>query len=615
MILTHRAVWGIACALLLTACGGGDSGSSPPPPPPPPATYTVGGSVTGLTGTGLVLQNPGTSNLSVAASGAFTFSPAVNSGTTYSVTVLTQPSSPSQTCTVTNGSGTVGSANVSNVAVSCSTNTYTVGGTVTGLAATGLVLQNNAGNDLAVSASGAFSFTTAVASGAAYAVTVKTQPTAGPLQNCTVSNGAGNVAAAPVTSVSVTCAYRVAKFLYSANTGSNDISGYSINAATGALTALTGFPVASDVAPVFIASNALRNSAYVATNGNASVPPRVAAYAINATTGALTQLADSPYDLSTPPPPNGPSQVTRPLVHSSGNFGYMSLIGPAQIYGATIDGTGNLTAITGLPTVGNGQGFGSIDSTGTYFYIPHNNLNGGTGGAVAAFRIGAGGALTSLGSVATGASSPVTAVINPSGAFVLAANNAAPGSVAVLATSSSGTLSAVTGSPFTTGSGSNPTSITFHPAKNFVYVTNSNTPPAASTVAAFTMDPATGVLTPVAGSPFATGGSFAVGGKVDPTGKFLYVANNNNNAAGSIAAFSIDQTTGALTAITGSPIATPAGPTILVLDPSGQYAYSVNTAANNITSYAVNTTTGALTLVSMVVAGSLPRFPELFGLQ
>jgi len=609
MILTHRVVWGIACALLLTACGGGgDSGGSPPPPP---ASYTVGGTVTGLSGTGLVLQNSGGGNLSVAANGAFLFLSAMNSGVAYSVTVLTQPSSPSQTCTVTNGSGTVGSANVSNVAVSCSTNTYAVGGTVTELVATGLVLQNNAGNDLTVSASGAFTFTTNVASGAAYAVTVKTQPTTGPLQNCTVSNGTGTVGAAAVTNVSVSCAYRVARFLYSANTTSANISGYSINAATGALTALAGFPVPSDVGPVFMASNSVRSTLYVATNGSVVSPPRVGAYAINAATGALTQLASSPFDLSSPTPPNGPSPVTRPLIHSSGNFGYMSIIGAAPLYGATVDTTGNLTAIPGLPTVGTGQGFGAIDSTGTYFFIPHNNLNGGVGGAVAAYRIGAGGALTSLGSTATGGR-PVTAVIHPAGTFVLSSNNDPPGSVAVMAISGNGTLSAVSGSPFTTGAGSAPTGIAFHPTKNFVYVTDSNT--TASKVAAYAMDSATGVLTPVAGSPFATGGAFAQGGRVNPTGKFFYVANNNNNAAGSIAVFSIDQTTGALTAISGSPFATPAGPTILVMDPSGQYAYSVNTAANNITSYTVNTTTGALTLASTVAAGTAPRFPELFGL-
>src|SRR5262249_5016134 len=56
---------------------------------------------------------------------------------------------------------------------------FTVGGTVTGLAGSGLVLQNNGGDNLAVTGTGTVSFTfkTAVAKNGAYAVTVSTQPT------------------------------------------------------------------------------------------------------------------------------------------------------------------------------------------------------------------------------------------------------------------------------------------------------------------------------------------------------------------------------------------------------------------------------------------------------
>jgi len=118
--------------------------------------------------------------------------------------VLTQPTNPSQTCVVSNGSGTVGSANVTNVGVSCTTISFTIGGNVSGLSGTGLVLQNNGGNDLPITGNGGFTFTTPVASGAAYAVTVFTQPS-GPVQTCTVSNGSGTVGATDVTNVAVSC--------------------------------------------------------------------------------------------------------------------------------------------------------------------------------------------------------------------------------------------------------------------------------------------------------------------------------------------------------------------------------------------------------------------------
>lgn len=85
--------------------------------PVPTVTYTIGGTVSGLTGSGLVLQNNLGDNLAVAAnSTSFAFATPVAAGAPYGVTVQTQPAG--QTCTVQNGSGTA-SANVTNVAVSC----------------------------------------------------------------------------------------------------------------------------------------------------------------------------------------------------------------------------------------------------------------------------------------------------------------------------------------------------------------------------------------------------------------------------------------------------------------------------------------------------------------
>jgi len=85
--------------------------------PGPGATYTIGGSVSGLTGTGLVLRNNGGDDLPVAANGAFTFTTAATQGSAYAVTVAVQPSG--QTCAVTGGSGTVNAANVGSVQVAC----------------------------------------------------------------------------------------------------------------------------------------------------------------------------------------------------------------------------------------------------------------------------------------------------------------------------------------------------------------------------------------------------------------------------------------------------------------------------------------------------------------
>ena len=114
----------------------------------------------------------------------------------------TQPSG--QTCTVSGGTGTIGSANVTSVAVTCTTNppvTHSVGGTVSGLTGT-LVLQDNGGDNLSVTANGSFTFPTQLASGSAYSVTALTQPSG---QTCTVNGGTGTIGSANVTSVVVTC--------------------------------------------------------------------------------------------------------------------------------------------------------------------------------------------------------------------------------------------------------------------------------------------------------------------------------------------------------------------------------------------------------------------------
>jgi len=84
-----------------------------------PDTFTIGGSVSGLFGTGLVLQNNGEDDLAISADGSFTFSTAVDDGSAYTISVLTQPDGPDEICSISNGSGTVSGENIGNVSVFC----------------------------------------------------------------------------------------------------------------------------------------------------------------------------------------------------------------------------------------------------------------------------------------------------------------------------------------------------------------------------------------------------------------------------------------------------------------------------------------------------------------
>ena len=111
---------------------------------------------------------------------------------------------------------------------------YTVGGTVSGLSGSGLVLENNSADGLTIDQNGAFVFSTRVANDEAYSVTVETQPS-DPAQTCTVQNGSGAIDKADVTHVIVVCT-QAGRYAYAANQLSNNISGFTIDSSTGYLT-------------------------------------------------------------------------------------------------------------------------------------------------------------------------------------------------------------------------------------------------------------------------------------------------------------------------------------------------------------------------------------------
>ncbi len=197
----------ITAVMLLQACSSGGGGPAP--------TYTVGGAVTGLGNTPVVLQNNnGAETLSISTNTTYTFTTALTQGIAYNITVLTQPTGYS--CSVSNGAGTVGSQNIINIDVSCAAlPTYTVGGSVTGLGSNPVVVQNNS-EQLSISQNGDYQFVTAQLEGSNYNVTILTQPTG---YSCSVSNDTGSVAQQNITTIVINCGV-VATGYY---TGSADV--------------------------------------------------------------------------------------------------------------------------------------------------------------------------------------------------------------------------------------------------------------------------------------------------------------------------------------------------------------------------------------------------------
>ncbi|SNS83658.1 hypothetical protein SAMN06265795_107119 [Noviherbaspirillum humi] len=160
----------------------------------------LGGTVSGLTTNGLVLANGG-STVSVPANAtSYKFPNQIGNQSAYSVTIQSQPAR--LTCGLVNASGTSSGVPVDYVNVTCTANTYTLGGSVNGLTGSGLVLANGTDTVSVAAGSTSFVFPTAVADGTSYGVAVLTQPAG---QTCSVTNGTAVMGAGNVTNVVVNC--------------------------------------------------------------------------------------------------------------------------------------------------------------------------------------------------------------------------------------------------------------------------------------------------------------------------------------------------------------------------------------------------------------------------
>lgn len=130
---------------------------------------------------------------------------AVLEGNTYTVNITEQPTDPWQTCTAGNTASGVMTSQGKTVNITCTTDTHTVRGNASGIQGSGLVLQNNGGDDLAVNSNGIFTFNQTVASGQPFNVSIKSTPNS-PKQTCQIAGNTGTIQGVDVSSVEVICA-------------------------------------------------------------------------------------------------------------------------------------------------------------------------------------------------------------------------------------------------------------------------------------------------------------------------------------------------------------------------------------------------------------------------
>jgi len=337
-----------------------------------------------------------------------------------------------------------------------------------------------------------------------------------------------------------------ARFAYVANCGSycsgivgpGNVSAYMIDGATGALKEVAGSPFPAGVFPRSVTVDPRGQFAYVVNSGSNNI----SAYIIDGTTGALGPVVGSPF-----PAGFGPVSVT---VDPTGQFAYVANGGGnSNVSAFTIDGTtAALTPVVGSPFPAGKEAFSvTVDPTGQFAYVANLTFSGN----VSAYTIDRGtGALTEIsGSPFPAADGPDSVTVEPTGRFAYVSNNYSSNISAYTIDGTTGALTEISGSPFPAGLG--PSSVTVDPTGKFAYAVG------LSVLASYTIDGTTGALTPIASAPFFPPGFVPVSVTVDPTGKFAYVAVTGSGVAGRVYVYAIDGTTGALTPVPGSPF--PAG--------------------------------------------------------
>jgi 6-phosphogluconolactonase (cycloisomerase 2 family) len=193
------------------------------------------------------------------------------------------------------------------------------------------------------------------------------------------------------------------------------------------------------------------------------------------------------------------------------------------------------------------------------------------------------------------------ATIDPSGKFLYATDLTGGRAFGYQIDPSSGSLTAIAGSPFTVASTLQPSIPVIDSTGHFLYVS------LLTGIAAFAINGSTGSLTPVPGSPFSTA-SQPIYLATDPVGNFLYACTVTN---GTIEGFAIDPTTGVLPSV-GPPVDTTQFTSNIIVDPSGKFVYVSIESGSSIYGFSLNPVSGALSPLAGSPFASVANPTNLF---
>jgi len=290
-------------------------------------------------------------------------------------------------------------------------------------------------------------------------------------------------------------------------------------------------------------------------------------------------------------PFGGISQI---VIDPSGQFLY--LIDPsAGVYAYAINrNTGALTAVAGSPfEAGSVPTSLAFDASGTYLYIAgYSGPIAPVNGVISAYSVNSSSALVPLAKYTLSSQDLQSSGLNTivaAGTYLYVAGYYT-NSITAFSIGSTGELSQnVPGSPFATDTG--PYRIVADPSGSVLYTANNGAPTATEatpgSISAFTIDSSTGALTKVSGypQPIAVHGAISI----DPMGRFLLVP----EIAG-VSVYTIDTTTGTLSAVAGSPFPGGTDPSLVSIGPMDRFVYVVNEGSANVSEFTLEST-GALT--------------------